>query len=116
MIAKIETLAGPRLRHAVAAVLKKEFTVDKEPTYGVGHRILIKGDKEFFRPDVNWEQGGPLVDTHWRAITAWLIETLGPNWRDNIDGRRGDILVWFMRGLVGSVCGTHVGVPEWLEG
>lgn len=107
----VKDLEGPMLRAALATALDLKFTI-VPPAYSVGNRILIEGGREYFRPDVHWPQGGPLIDTHWREATAWLIDQFGPNWRDEIDGLPGSILVWFCRAIVGSKFGDVVDVQH----
>jgi len=110
VIVVVSTLRGSALRYAMAQARGMPFTVHP-PVYGSGHRILVEGDQGFFRADVDWKQAGPLIDRHWRTITTWLIEHLGPNWRDNVDGEPGDVLLWLARGYVGGLLGDTVTVP-----
>lgn len=110
---KVETLTGIGLRYALATALELTFTV-RPPVYGLGYRILVTGEPDFFRPEISWVQGGPLVETHWRETTAWLSEHFGPNWRDRVDGKSGRLLFWLCRGIVGARLGDTVQVPEYL--
>jgi hypothetical protein len=99
------------LRIMLAKALGYTFTV-VPPEYGIGKRVMVAGHREYFRPDRDWAQCGVLIDKHWRETTSWLIEQLGPNWRDEVDGRAGSILVWFCRGIVGSVYGDEVNIDN----
>ncbi|MNG16092.1 hypothetical protein D3C85_15240 [compost metagenome] len=105
----VADLEGPSLRVMVAKALGYTYSVVRTE-YGTGPRVLVEGHREYFRPDCDWAQGGRLIDNHWRDATAWLIDHLGPNWRDDVDGVPGSILVWFCRGIVGSVYGNVVGI------
>ena len=106
----VSDLSGPLLRHAMAQARGEPFEVFP-PVYGSGHRILVYKDRGFYRPDVSWEQAGPIIDRHWREITVWLTKQHGVNWRDAVDGKPGDILLWFCRGFVGSRLGDEVTLP-----
>lgn len=107
----VRDLEGPTLRAALATALELPFKIIP-PEYSTGNRILVDGAREYFRPDVHWPQGGPLIDEHWRDATAWLIGEFGPNWRDRIDGLPGGILVWFCRAIVGAKSGDTVNVQQ----
>lgn len=107
MVKNTADLEGLELRIMLAKALGYTYTV-VDAEYGIGARVLVQGHREYFRPEQDWAQGGPLINAHWRASTAWLIDQLGPNWRDNVDGNPGDLLVWFCRGIVGSHFGHEI--------
>jgi len=111
---EVEELIGASLRYALATALGLKFQV-YTPTYGLGYRISCQGMSEFYRPDVDWLQGGPLVETHWREATAWLQDHLGPDWKDQIGSSRGALLRWLCRGIVGSRVGKTIMIPEYLS-
>ncbi|MCY1280719.1 hypothetical protein D9M68_19010 [compost metagenome] len=104
-------LEGLALRIMLAKALCLTYTIVRAE-YGIGPRVLVQGRREYFRPDQDWAQGGLLMDSHWRPATAWLIKQLGPNWRDNVDGKPGDLMIWFCRGIVGSHLGDEVECPQ----
>lgn len=110
VLVKTCDLKGSALRHALAQAHGQPFEV-YPPTYGSGYRMAIRGHREFFRPESCWEQAGPIIDVHWQAITDWLTDSLGSDWRDHINGVPGDVLVWMMRGYVGSILGNTIEVP-----
>lgn len=58
-----------------------------------------------------WEHGGPIIDRHWRDITAKLFEWFSTKWRDSIDGMPGATLQWFMRAFVTNELGEEVELP-----
>lgn len=105
-------LVGVTLRYALAKSLVLEFDIHP-PAYGLGHRILIKGQPNYFRPDVDWGQLA-FVESAWREVTGWLINELGPDWYSEIDVRQGDLQRWFCRGLVGARLGNEVMIPSYL--
>lgn len=108
-------LRGVCLRYFVAQALAYSFKL-VEPTYGVGHRIHVQGAREYFRPDVDWTQLGPLLETHWREINAWLLDYFGPNWQQQVDGTTGALQRWFCIALVGAKLGNRVVLPDELLG
>lgn len=59
----LNSLRGPALCWAVAQIegLALGFA---EPHYGVGWRIFLPKCGNAYRPDVNWLQGGPLLDKY----------------------------------------------------
>lgn len=100
-------LSGVQLRFMLALAIGRNPNIIGAE-YGVGSRVLIEGERGYFRPDVDWSQLGALLDVYWRHSTSWLISHFGPNWRDNIDGTKGSIQIWFCRGIVGSHLGDEV--------
>lgn len=60
---KTAELEGAALRWAVSLAEGLEVTIHP-PAYGNGHRIAVNGRTEAYRPDMDWSQGGPLVDRH----------------------------------------------------
>lgn len=101
LVKEVASLTGPELRLALASTLKLEYTISIEPVYQVGARILLKGKHEFFRPDQDWKQAGPLIETHWVAITKWLQKHFGHTWVGYVDRSKESALTWFMRAIVG---------------
>lgn len=97
----VETLKGPELRLALVSTLKLDYEISIEPVYSVGARILLKGMFEFYRPDADWKQAGPLIETHWVVITKWLQKHFGHTWVGYVDHSNEEVLVWFMRAIVG---------------
>lgn len=98
---QVAKLTGPELRLALACTLQLEHSVSFEPAYQVGARVLLKGKHEFFRPDQDWKQAGPLIETHWVAITKWLQRYFGHTWVGYVDRSKESVLVWFMRAIIG---------------
>jgi len=105
-------LTGIALRYAVAKALGLDFVVHP-PEYGLGHRILIKGQPNYFRPEAEWAEMA-FIEPAWREVTGWLINELGPDWYSEIDARQGDLQRWFCRGLVGARLGNEVMIPSYL--
>ncbi len=112
MLVDTRHLTGIALRYATATALGFSFEIH-QPTYGLGHRLLIKGQSGYFRPDVEWAQM-TFVEAAWREIVGWLIAEFGPNWHANVDGRRGDLQLWFCRGIIGARLGNEVSIPTYL--
>lgn len=108
---KVEQLSGAELRLALAVTLKMSYEISIEPAYQVGARIRVGGTFEFFRPDKEWKQAGPLIEQHWVAITKWLYKHFGHTWVGYVDRSTDTVLVWFMRALVGHYNPTLTGVP-----
>lgn len=108
---KVNELKGPELRLALAHSLGLDYEISIEPAYGVGSRILLKGKYEFFRPDQDWKQAGPLIEQHWVAITKWLHKHFGHTWVGYVDLSEDSVLTWFMRAIVGHYNPLLEGIP-----
>lgn len=106
---KTAELTGVQLDYWVAKAAGMLFVHDRTDG-GVTAQENVGGHVYNYRfaPSTDWSQGGLIIKREWRPITAWLIEKLGPNWRDGIDGFDAEILRWFMRGFVGSKFGDEV--------
>lgn len=101
------SLQGFNLRYAL--VLGKTFTIIP-PEYGLGPRIRVEGEGEYYRPDVNWVQTGKLIEAYWIDIVGWLEAKLGPEWPTKILSDGGP-RVWFCRAVVGFRHGDTVSIP-----
>lgn len=107
----ISALTGPELRLALAHSLGFDYEISIEPVYAVGPRILLKGMYEFYRPDQDWKQAAPLIESNWSQIARWLQKHFGPTWVGYVDRSTDSVLVWFMRAIVGHYNPTLKGVP-----
>ncbi len=66
--ANVADLTGPALRWAVAQV--EGIPVElAEPCYGTDWRVFMPGRGFAYRPDIDWDQGGPLIGKHQVTIT-----------------------------------------------
>lgn len=107
----IAKLSGPKLRLALVHSLGLDYEISIEPAYGVGSRVLLKGQCEFFRPDQDWKQAAPLIEANWSQIALWLQIYFGPTWVGYVDRSTDSVLVWFMRAIVGHYNPTLTSVP-----
>jgi len=60
---KTAELSGAALRWAVAQAEGLEVTIHP-PAYGNGHRLAVNSRTEAYRPDMDWSQGGPLIEKY----------------------------------------------------
>lgn len=103
-------LKGPALRYALAVALDLSPKVIA-PEYRTSWRILAAGDdRNFFRPDQDWEQCGRLIDKHFKPMSEAF-------WYDT---RRiceaGDFKEEFCLSLLDFLNkeNDHVGIPAFL--
>jgi hypothetical protein len=112
---KTSELSGPALRWAVAQAERLEVTIHP-PAYGNGHRITVKGRPEAYRPDMDWGQGGPLIENYKLDIGAPMESKQGP-WNANTEwgnplGCKGETpLIAACRAIVAAKLGDTVTVP-----
>lgn len=97
----VVSLQGSALRYMLAKTLQMEPVISCQPTYGVGIQVKVPKYREFFQPDKNWAQAGPLIEQHFASIGTWLERVLGEEWRFEIQASNDDALLWFMRAIVG---------------
>ncbi|MFJ3487184.1 phage protein NinX family protein [Pseudomonas sp. NPDC090202] len=74
---KIETgaLAGPALRWVLAQIDGVVVGL-APPHYGTGWRVYRLSDGAAYRPDVDWSQGGPLMDKYSKGFG--IVESSEP--------------------------------------
>lgn len=121
---KTTELSGTALRWAVAQAEGLEVTIHP-PAYGNGHRLAVNGRTEAYRPDMDWSQGGPLIDKYhvqtnyngrgFRTASGeyWCAYVCADSGQEIYpSGGGGTPLIAACRAIVSAKLGDSVSVPS----